>query len=147
VRWQARDAAAGVPAAEPSTEALERPPDPPEGLRLGLVQSLWTGRETEYAPALRFLAATQRAQLSAADAGRLGVSEGDEVVVGVDGESVRATAVVRTGVPEGSVFLIEGSAEASATALASSAGQSVEVRRAGTREAAELGAPQEVGAP
>jgi NADH-quinone oxidoreductase subunit G len=105
VRWQDRDAASSVPAAEPSEEPLPDPPSRPEGLRLGAAPSLWSGPEVEHAPALRFLAPASQAELSPDDADRLGVGPGDEVVLSFDGESVQARASIRTGLPSGSVFL------------------------------------------
>jgi NADH-quinone oxidoreductase subunit G len=108
VRWQERSAASSLPAAAPSDQPLEEPPSAPEGLRLGNASSLWSGPETRHAPALRFLEPREHAELSAEDAGRLGVSAGDEVVLSVNGDSVRATAAVRSAVPPGSVFLFAG---------------------------------------
>ncbi len=105
VRWQDRAAADGVPSAELSNEPLAQPPATQEGLVLAGAPTLWTGPEVEYSPSLRFLATGETAWLSVEDARRLGVESGDEVELSVDGESVNATAVVRTGVPAGSVFL------------------------------------------
>src|SRR5439155_5755070 len=127
VRWQERDAASKLPAAELPDAPLETPPEPVEGMRLGTVRSLWSGRETTHAPVLAFLAPRQRAELSPEDAGRLGIEPGDEVEVAVNGTSVRATAALRAAVPAGSVFLVEGTAEENATALPT--GQSVEVTK------------------
>jgi anaerobic selenocysteine-containing dehydrogenase len=67
--------------------------------------SLWTGPAVEHSPSLRFLDTGGRAWLSVEDARRLGISTGDEVELSVHGDSVSATAVIRTGVPAGSVFL------------------------------------------
>ncbi len=127
LRWQERGASSSLPVAEMPDSELEEAPEPGEGLRLGAVPSLWSGPETENAPALRFLAPRQRAELSAADARRLGVSPGDEVTVAVDGRSVRATIAVRAAVPPGSVFLISGTAEDNATALTNGAPRAVEI--------------------
>jgi len=134
LRWPERGASSSLPVAEvPDTELEEAPAcptegrEPGEGLRLGAVPSLWSGSETENAPALRFLAPRQRAELSVGDARRLGVSPGDEITVSVDGQSVRATAAVRAGVPPGSVLLISGTAEDNATALTNGAPRAVEV--------------------
>ncbi|HEY1277802.1 MAG TPA: molybdopterin-dependent oxidoreductase, partial [Thermoleophilaceae bacterium] len=105
VRWQEREAAASLAADEPSAEPLARPPAAPGGLRLAGVPSLWSGPEVEQAPSLRFLSTRARAEISTEDAGRAGVANGDEIRVAAGGEEVTATAAVRTGVPEGSVFL------------------------------------------
>ena len=106
VRWQERDAAAKAPAAELPEAELETPPELPEGMRLDSVSSLWEGRETEHAPALRFLAPHPFAELSPADAERLGVHSGDDVFLSANGHSVRAAAKLRSGVQPGSVFLV-----------------------------------------
>jgi anaerobic selenocysteine-containing dehydrogenase len=59
----------------------------------------------EYSPSLRFLASGEKAWLSVEDARRLGVNSGDEVELSVNGDRLSAIAIVRTGVPAGSVFL------------------------------------------
>jgi NADH-quinone oxidoreductase subunit G len=105
VRWQDRDAASAVPSAELSDEPLAQPPAAQEGLVLAGAPTLWTGPEVEHSPSLRFLATGETAWLSLEDASRLGVKSGDEIELSVGGESVTATAVVRTGVPAGSVFI------------------------------------------
>jgi NADH-quinone oxidoreductase subunit G len=106
IRWQERGTASSLPTAQPSEEPLEPPAEPPEGLRLGVRPSLWTGPEVEHSPSLRFLAGRSRAELSPADAERLGIAPGDEVVVSVNGASVRAAAAVRSAVAAGDVFLV-----------------------------------------
>ena len=103
---------------------------PGEGLRLGTVPSLWSGRETQYATVLRFLAPEQTLEISIADAERLGVRSGDEVSVSVDGRSVRARARVHDPVPPGSVFLVEGTETDNATALMNGLPRTVEVTKA-----------------
>ena len=129
VRWQERDAGSKLPAAElPGSDAdLDQPPQLPGGLRLGTVRGLWAGRETEHSPSLRFLAPHQRAEISPEDARSVGVQTGDEVLVGVNGTRVRAVAAVRSAVPEGSVFLTEGTSEDNATVLLNGVPQTVEL--------------------
>ena len=122
--------ASKLPAAEPSEDPLEHPPELPEGMRLGAAPSLWAGPVTAHAPSLRFLAPVQRAELAPADAQRLGVEHGDEVVVSADGESVRAAVALRQAVAPGSVFLTAGTAEQNATALMNGVPRTVEVRKA-----------------
>ena len=130
VRWQDRDAAGQLPQTPLPATTLEEPPElEGDGLRLGTAPSLWASSETDHAAALRFLAPTQRADLAPADAERLGVGPGDLVEVAANGTSVNATAALRSGVPEGSVFLIEGTTEDNATALANGAPRIVEIRR------------------
>ena len=99
-------------------------------MRLGAAPTLWSGPVTEHAPSLRFLAPVQRAELAPDDAKRLGLSQGDEVVVTADGESVRAPVALRQGVSPGSVFLTAGTAEHNATALMNGVPRTVEVRKA-----------------
>jgi NADH-quinone oxidoreductase subunit G len=105
VRWQDRDGAAALPADEPSSGPLERPRAADAGLTLAGAPTLWSGPAVEHSPSLRFLDTGARALLSVEDARRLEVENGDEVELSADGDSVRATAVIRTGVPTGSVFL------------------------------------------
>jgi NADH-quinone oxidoreductase subunit G len=106
VRWQERDAASSAPEADPPPEQLETPPELPEGMRLGAAPSLWEGEAVRQSPSLRFLASRPRVELSPADAERLGVRSGDEVVLSSNGDSVRAPAALRSGVQPGSVFLV-----------------------------------------
>jgi hypothetical protein len=105
VRWQDRDAASALPAAEPPAEPLAAPAAPGEGLRLAAAPTLWMGPEIEHAPSLRFLAIGPQAELSPEDARAAGVDSGDEVRLSAGGESVVATARVRTGAAAGSVFV------------------------------------------
>ena len=130
VRWQDREAASGLPAAELPDAALEAPPELPEGLRLGASPSLWAGRTAEHAPSLRFLAPEQRVELAPADAERIGVGSGDQVQVSAGDQSVRATVALRQAIRPGSVFLVAGTAEDNATALTNGVPRTVEVSRA-----------------
>ena len=131
VRWQDRDAASGLPGAEPPEGTLEQPPELPEGMRLGAATSLWAGEAVEHAPSLRFLAPTQRAELAPADARRLGVTTGDEVEVAAGENTVRATVALRQAMQPGSVFLVAGTADNNANALMNGVPRSVEIRKAG----------------
>jgi NADH-quinone oxidoreductase subunit G len=120
VRWTERPAAAGWPVADTGPFGLEVPPHAPTpngSLRLGTFRSIWAAAEVELSPALKFLRQGQRAELNPADAERLGIAHGGRVAVGAGGASVNATAVLRTSVPEGSVFLEEGIAADSASEL------------------------------
>jgi NADH-quinone oxidoreductase subunit G len=121
VRWQERGAASALPAAELPAGPLGEPPAAPPGLRVTCVPTLWTGPETEHSPSLRFLAGGPRAELSVADARRAGVRDGDEVRLSANGEVVTATAAVRTGVREGSVFLSAASLPAGEVEIAPAA--------------------------
>jgi NADH-quinone oxidoreductase subunit G len=133
VRWPERAQATSLPTAEGS-DPLSRgdsrglTPSPSNGhLRLGTFRSIWAAPEVEHAPALKFLAARQRAELSPADAERLGLRVGERVEVGANGTRVRATVALRHDAPPGTVFLEEGVAGDAANAL--SGEELVEVRR------------------
>ena len=130
VRWPEREAAGALARVELADGPLPDPPRPPAGMRLGTVPSLWAGRETEHAPALRFLAPRQRAELSALDARRLGIRPGDAVAVRVNGTRVRATAALRERQAPGTVFLVEGTEEENVTALLNGAPRVVSVAKA-----------------
>jgi NADH-quinone oxidoreductase subunit G len=133
VRWQERDAAAALEPPDLPEEAPETPPelpDPGAGLRLGVARPLWAGRETRHAEVLRFLAPRQRVELAPADARRLGVAPGEEVVVSANGYRVRGPATLRDGAQPGTVFLVEGTGDDAANQLGSEAARRVEVRRA-----------------
>jgi NADH-quinone oxidoreductase subunit G len=131
VRWPAREQASALattPAGEPTE--LEQPAaaaSPNGALRLGTFRSIWASPEVESSPALRFLAAAQRVEISPDDAGRLGLAQGDRVEVGSNGTRVRGTVALRQNTPAGTVFLEEGLAQESASALTESL---VEVRKA-----------------
>jgi NADH-quinone oxidoreductase subunit G len=123
VRWPAREAAADFPSAEPATPAFELVPGaaPANGrLRLGTFRSIWNAPEVRVSPALRFLHPKLRVEMAPADAQRLELFQGDQVVVGADGQTVDATVALRESMPEGSVFLETNALD----------GPLVEVRRA-----------------
>jgi NADH-quinone oxidoreductase subunit G len=113
VRWPAGEAAGTWPAAAAAdAAALVTPEAGPAAngrLRLGTYRSVWAGPEVAASPALAFLTARTRVELSPADAKRLEVHDGDKVVVGSDGATVGAVVALRAAVPEGSAFL-EGNA-------------------------------------
>jgi NADH-quinone oxidoreductase subunit G len=107
VRWQEREAASALPQEELPTGMLEQPPAAPEGLLLASAPTLWSGPAVEHSPSLRFLAGDfdRAALVSVEDARRLGIDSRDQVELEANGESVSAIAIVRTGVPAGSVFV------------------------------------------
>jgi NADH-quinone oxidoreductase subunit G len=132
VRWQERDAVSAFAfEVDLGPFELEPPPPSPAGsdgrFLLGTFRSVWAASEVEVSPALRFLHPRQRAELAPADAQRLGLLEGDRVVIGSNGTSVRATVALRAAMPPGSVFLQDAIPEDSASALE---GPLVEVRKA-----------------
>ncbi len=86
-------------------------------LRLGTYRPIWADPEVEISPALHFAVAHQQVELSPEDAARLGVVGGETVEVSQNGTRLKATAAVRSGVPEGTAFLAEGIANDSANEL------------------------------
>src|SRR4051812_29804323 len=130
VRWPEREAASKLDAPDVPEADLETPPELDDGMRLGTVPTLWGSRVTEHSPTLRFLSPRQRAEISAADAERLGIAPGDQVEVSSNGTTVRATAALRARMAPGSVFLIEGTSEDNANALNNGVPLTVEVRKA-----------------
>jgi len=114
-RWPGTDAAAAWTAAGDAAPALSTLNTPPPGvggaesngrLRLGTYRSIWAGPEVAASPALKFLRARPRVELSPTDAKRLALFDGDRVVVGARGEAVVDAVVrLRAAVPPGSAFL------------------------------------------
>jgi NADH-quinone oxidoreductase subunit G len=132
VRWPAREQAAALPAgsiegAGAPAETATEPAAENGALRLGTYRPIWASPEVEVSPALRFAIARQQVELSPADAQRLGIMPGDDVVVAQNGTRLRGTAHVRSGVPEGTTFLAEALASDSANVLTEPL---VEVRKA-----------------
>jgi NADH-quinone oxidoreductase subunit G len=134
LRWQERDEAGRLAQSPLPPLELETPPELPApangGLLLGTVPSLWACRETDHAPSLRFLAPHQRVELSVPDARERGIRPGEYVEVGHNGTSVRALASLRSALPQGTVFMIEGTGQDNATALTNGEQRTVEVRKA-----------------
>ena len=131
IRWQEREAADALPHVK-RVATVEAPParaDANGALLLGTYRDIWSGPVTEHSPALRFLAPTQRLEISPADADRLGLADGDEVTVGSNGTSLHARVAIGERIAEGACFLIEGTKEENANALAGES-VAVEVRKA-----------------
>ena len=97
-------------------------------LRLGTWRSLWSSKEVDVSPALKFIRPRQVVELSPADAQALGINDGDRVEVASNGTRVSGPVRLRAAVPGGSVFLVEGTSEDSANLLTD---PFVEVRRVG----------------
>jgi NADH-quinone oxidoreductase subunit G len=96
-------------------------------LRLGTYRPIWASPEVEISPSLEYTIAIQQAELSPEDAARLGVRSGQPVEVSQNGTRLTAPAAVRSGVPEGTLFLATGIASDSANAFTE---PEVEVRKA-----------------
>jgi NADH-quinone oxidoreductase subunit G len=86
-------------------------------LRLGTYRPIWAAPEVEISPALKFLIPDQQVELSPDDARRLGIADGEHVIVAQNGTELAATAAVRSNILAGSAFLAEGIAVASANSL------------------------------
>ncbi len=126
VRWAEREAASAMPGGDdlernsPIARGLaQTPPSPSHNghLRLGTYRPIWASPEVEISPALQYTIARQQAELSPEDARRLGIATGDTVTVSQNGTRLTAPAVIRSGVPEGTVFLATGIRDNSANAF------------------------------
>jgi NADH-quinone oxidoreductase subunit G len=138
VRWQEREAASAMPAAGDvgrntsisrqiaQTTPGERAAVANGALRLGTYRPIWATPEVEICPALQYTIAHQQAELSPEDGQRLGIRTGETVTVSQNGTSLSAEAIIRSGVPEGTVFLATGIAADSANVLTAA---QVEVRK------------------
>ncbi|MCW2984880.1 MAG: nuoG, partial [Conexibacter sp.] len=92
-------------AAAPAPATPDAGPEANGRLRLGTYTSVWSGPEVAASPALKFLKARTRVELSPHDAQRLELFDGDKVVVGSDGSTVDAVVSLRAAIPAGSAFL------------------------------------------
>jgi NADH-quinone oxidoreductase subunit G len=131
VRWTERDAAAALQGPAWSPVRLNPPSPGPQAdgtLRLGTFRSLWTSKEVDVSPALQFLRPSQTVEISPADAERLGVGQGDQVELGINGTRVQGAARLRAAVPAGTVFMVEGTRTDGANRLTEPL---VELRRVG----------------
>ena len=120
LRWQERE---GVAVPEPTGPVPTPAPRPlPQSagdrLALGSYRSVWASREVSASPALAFLHPAQRVEISPADAARLGLKDGSEMLVsGTGGGAVQARVAVRDAVPVGTAFLQRAIATGSADEL------------------------------
>jgi NADH-quinone oxidoreductase subunit G len=129
VRWTEREQASGLPDAPIDSNGKEPyfiPPSPNGALRLGSFRSIWAAPEVKASPALQFLAPRQRVEMSPLDAERLGLRNGERVLVGAEHETVSATVALRDRSPAGSVFLEDCLGHDGASALS---GGLVQVRK------------------
>jgi NADH-quinone oxidoreductase subunit G len=135
VRWAEREAASAMPDApgdvgRNSDMVRENPqtsaPSSNGHLRLGTYRPIWASPEVEISPALQYTIARQQAELSPEDASRLGISSGDTITVSQNGTSLSAPAVIRSGVPAGTIFLATGTVDDSANVFTA---PDVEIRK------------------
>jgi NADH-quinone oxidoreductase subunit G len=148
IRWPASEAAASFESAPWEPAKLDVPdavPATSEGaLRLGTFRSLWSSKEVDVSPSLRFLRPRQVVELSPVDAERLGIRDGDQVEVGSpvpageagwgNGTRVKGAVRLRAAVPGGSVFLAAGTHEQPANVLTEPMVQVRRLARAGDHE-------------
>jgi NADH-quinone oxidoreductase subunit G len=133
VRWPERPQAAtmSISNAAPAPGALQfgaPAPAPVNGaLALGTYRPLWASPEVEVSPALKYLIPEQQVELSPDDAARLGIVNGERVVVAQNGTRLRAKAAVHSSIPAGRAFLADGIATDSANLLTEPL---IEVRKA-----------------
>ncbi|HTX31371.1 MAG TPA: NADH-quinone oxidoreductase subunit NuoG [Solirubrobacteraceae bacterium] len=120
VRWHEREAASAFAVGDLAPIAhkiTQTSPAANGALRVGTYRPIWASPEVEISPSLQYTIARQQAELSPEDAQRLGVVSGEILTVSQNGTSLKARAAVRSGVPEGTIFLATGIAEDSANAL------------------------------
>jgi NADH-quinone oxidoreductase subunit G len=126
VRWPERPEAhvmalsTNPPAEEPPAPGRVADGERPSSLgrlALGTYRPLWASPEVEVSPALKFLAPDQAVELSPEDSRRLGIADGEHVLVTQNGTRLNARAVIRSAVPAGTAFLAEGLAADSANVL------------------------------
>jgi NADH-quinone oxidoreductase subunit G len=98
-------------------------------LALGTYRDLWAGPVTELNPPLKFLQARQRVEISTADAERLGLQNGETVLVSRSDSSIQAQVHVKERVPVGVCFLAEGISDANANALLNGGSVQVEIKK------------------
>ena len=126
VRWQERDEAGPLPSDELAPPApiwektfawRKKSPRPPLGRRppapTAPCASAPTARSgprprSRSPPPSSSPIARQQAELSPEDARRLGIINGETIEVGQNGTKLEAKAAVRSGVPEGTIFLATG---------------------------------------
>ncbi len=147
IRWPVSEAAAKFEVAAWEPAKLEVPDavaSKGDALRLGTFRSLWSSKEVDVSPSLRFLRPRQIVELSPADAERLGIREGDQVEVGSNGTRVKGAVKLRAAVPGGSVFLAEGTHDQPANVLTA---PMVEVRKVGGPGAPEASAAAAIATP
>jgi NADH-quinone oxidoreductase subunit G len=134
VRWPSRPQASAMPAADEPKTATAPPAQAAASdaaarngsLKLGRYRSIWASPEVEISPALHYTIAHQQVELAPEDATRLGIANGETIVVSQNGTRLQGRAAVRTGVPAGVAFLAEGIASDSANLLTE---DEIEVRK------------------
>lgn len=101
-----------------------------EGLVLGTYRDIWASPTTDLSPALNYLIPAQRLEVSVPDAERLGLSRGDEVSVKSGETEVTARVAIRSALPEGTCFLMEGLQQDSANVFSNGVPAVVEIGKA-----------------
>jgi len=88
---------------EPTPEPEPAPEEPVSGLRLVTYHPLFSGPAVERVPELQFQRPAPEVEIAFADAQRLGIANGDEVVVRSNGTSVQLRARVSRALKAGTV--------------------------------------------
>ena len=124
-----RDGSGSAPGGVVPPEDVEPEPSSTTtgALTLGTYRDLWADATTDLSPALRFLSPAQRLEISSADARRLELKTGDEVSVSSGSHSVNARVAIRTALPEGTCFLIEGTISDNANLFSNGRPAAVEI--------------------
>jgi NADH-quinone oxidoreductase subunit G len=131
IRWPETGTVPSVPAG-PDTGTAHSVPAANGALRLGTHRDLWADEVTERNPGLRFLLPKQTLEIAPADGEKLGLSDGDHVVVSSNGDSLKARVALRERLRPGGAFLIEGLAEQNSNLLKGA--ETVEIAKAGEGE-------------
>ncbi|HET6997054.1 MAG TPA: NADH-quinone oxidoreductase subunit NuoG [Solirubrobacterales bacterium] len=126
---QSSPAAPAVPPSFDEVPSEEGAPALGASFALGTYRDLWAGPITELNPPLKFLQPTQRVEMSPADAERLGLKQGEKVLVGQNGTSIEAEVQIKERVSEGVVFLAEGTSEGNANGLLNGGPVRVEITK------------------
>ena len=131
VRWPTREAAGALPAPSSAKAPPRRPASrgsakaPSGRLAAGSYRSIWAAPEVAASPALAFLHPHQQVEIAPADARRLGLRDGVQMLVADEtGAQIHAQVAVRDGVPAGRVFLQRGLPVDSAESLR---GETIEI--------------------
>ncbi len=98
-----------------------------DSFTLGTYRDLWASPVTDLSPALNYLIPAQRLEISVADAKRLGLGRGDVVGVKSGDIEVNAHVAIRGAMPEGTVFLMEGTLEGNANVFSNGQPKQVEI--------------------
>jgi len=127
---QPNPAPRGVASADSPPAAPSTAPDD-NSLLLGTYRDLWAGPITELNPPLKFLTPHQRLELSAKDAERLDLENGEAIRISQNGSSITAAVLIKERVSPGVCFLAEGVLGGNANALLNGGPVQVKIEKVG----------------